>query len=335
MKQKTVVITILIIIILIVAVFLFLVPTGVSLFFESLKNTDILLFTLACIIMLISNAVGALRWAVLVNEVHATKSALFSHAFGVYSLGQITGLIVPSRVGNYAKVPLISRIDNISYEAGISAVNAETIIDLAYISIAGIVSLGIFSILLYSSFQFISILLVFFLIALIIVIAIILYYISFFKELFEKSILTENKQNFPVWKRVPAQCIIKLFDLIQSTRDVLANKRCVLQAGIFTLVFQFMGVLTFLLVMKSVSVTLPVPVVFAIFTISILTGIISLIPGGLGVSDLSQIILLASQGISLPVATNIVLLWRIVMYLPIILVIGIYLLDLKITKRDR
>jgi phosphatidylglycerol lysyltransferase len=78
-------------------------------------------------------------------------------------------------------------------------------------------------------------------------------------------------------------------------------------------------------VMESVHVTLPFTVVFAIFTLSILAGIASLIPGGLGASDLSQVVLLASQGVPLPEATNIVLLWRIVMYLPIVLVIGIYL----------
>ena len=303
---------------------------NISTFIASLKSTDCIIFILACIVMLISNAFGALRWSFLINEINAPKSKLFFHAFGFYSFGQIAGLIVPSRIGNYTKVPLMMKLDNVPYEFGLSAVNAETILDLAYISMAGIASIIIFSVFLYSSFQIISILLLFLLMVILIGILVFLHSLEHFKGTYDKVRFLAEKSNQHIWTRILAQCVAKIFELSQSTKNIFMNQQCVFNSGICTLIFQAFAVLSFYLVIEAVHVTLPMTIVFAILTLSILAGIISLIPGGLGASDLSQIVLLASQGISLPVATNIVILWRVVMYLPIILVIGIYFLKTRI-----
>jgi phosphatidylglycerol lysyltransferase len=284
--------------------------------------------------MLIANTFGAYRWSVLISEANAPKSGLFFNAFGFYSLGQITGLVVPSRIGNYAKVPLVMKLDNIPYESGLSAVNAETLLDLAYISLAGIASLSILSVYLYSSFEFVSIILLFLLIAILIGILVILYKLDHFEEIYEKSRSHAGETGRHLLTRIPSRFFSKIFELTQSTKNIFTNRYCLLKTGSSTVIFQFIGIFSFFLVIESAHVTLSFPVTFAILTLSILAGIISLIPGGLGASDLSLVVLLVSQGITLPVATNIVILWRIVMYLPILLVIGIYLLKRNERPKD-
>jgi glycosyltransferase 2 family protein len=331
MKRNTRIIAVLLLVLLTISFFFLVLPVfNIPQFFDSLKSTDLTIFFLACMVMLISNAFSALRWSVLVAEVKAPKSAQFFNAFGINSLGQIAGLIVPSRIGNYAKVPLVMKLDTIPYESGLSAVNAETVIDLVYISLAGIVSLGILSVTLYSSFQFISLLFFLILVVALIVILFILYHLDHFNEIYEKIRDLAGQFGLPFWKRVPARTIAKVYELTRSTKAIFTNRECVIKSGFWTLIFQLIGILSFFLVIESIHVTLPFTVVFAIFTLSILAGIVSLIPGGLGASDLSQVVLLASQGVSLPEATNIVILWRIVMYLPVVLVIGIYLMRTKI-----
>jgi glycosyltransferase 2 family protein len=296
---------------------------NVSLFFESIKSTDILLFSIGLCIILISNACGALRWSALIKEVGAQNSRIFSHAFGMFSLGQAAGLVVPSRIGNYTKVPMVMKLDQLSYEKGFSAVNAETLIDLIYICAAGIVSLIIMSAFLLTS-HFLLVLLLVGLIGILSVTLFIFYHIEHFQYYYEKSLKYTEKNNHSILIRVPAKLLVKLYDLILSTRKIFSHKELLVQLIVFALLFHLLAIAGYFLVIKSAHVSLSILVIFAIVTITFLVGIISLIPGGLGASDLSLIALLASQGVPLPVATNIALLFRIAMYLPILLVIGIY-----------
>jgi uncharacterized protein (TIRG00374 family) len=320
---------ILLIILLPVFYFLILPNFDISQFLESLKSTNIFLFSLAVIAVLVSNSFAALRWSLLMKEVNALHSSNFSNAFGIFSLGQIAGLVVPSRVGNYTKIPMVMKLDGLSYESGLAAVNAETILDLAYICFAVVMSLFILSAFLLSNYA-LSLLLLFFLILFLLGCMVFMYKIDRFNGSYERIRAIGQETSRPYYILLPAQCITKLFEYIQSTRLIFIERKVVIQLIVFTLFFQLLGILGYFLVIQSVNVTLPIHVVFAIVTLSFLVGIISFIPGGLGASDLSLIILLASQGISLPVATNIALLFRIAMYLPIFLVIGVYLIQKKI-----
>eukprot|EP00825_Cyclidium_porcatum_P013233 TRINITY_DN16975_c0_g1_i1.p1 TRINITY_DN16975_c0_g1~~TRINITY_DN16975_c0_g1_i1.p1 ORF type:complete len:203 (+),score=-2.64 TRINITY_DN16975_c0_g1_i1:181-789(+) len=141
------------------------------------------------------------------------------------------------------------------------------------------------------------------------------------------------QRNFLI--RIPAKFLVKIYELIQSTRKIFSDKKCVIRLIIFTLLFQLLGIVGYYLVIQSAHVNISFTVAFAILTITFLVGIVSMIPGGLGASDLSLIVLLASQGVALPVATNIVLLFRIAMYLPIVLVIGLYAIQTKILARKK
>jgi glycosyltransferase 2 family protein len=312
----------------VVLIFGILPILNVSQFMTSLKNTDAGMYALALLVIIISNGFFALRWSVLMQQAGAKKSRDFVNAFGIFSLGQATGLILPTRVGSYSKAPLVMNLDSISYERALAAVNAETIIDMIYICSAGMVSLIIISVL-FSVDLFISMLLILTIIVCLIAGFIIFWRIHLFKEMFENSHAVSSDTGQGGIKTIFTTTLGKLLDLIISTREIFSQRSAVVKLAIFTLITQFLGVIGFFLVIDSTHTTLPLITVFAILTLSFLVGIISLIPGGLGASDLSIIVLLEYTGIALPVATNIALLWRFAMYLPILAVSSIYLIKMQ------
>jgi|GEM_PF-5216143 len=303
-------------------------------FIESLKSTDLFLISVAVIIVLISNSAAAMRWSVILKEVGAERSACFSNAFGIFSLGQIAGLVVPSRVGNYTKIPLVMKLDTLSLESGLAAVNAETIVDMIYICCAGILSLLIVSVFMSSQFFLSAIIIVIIIISLITAL-IVFWKIQSFQGTYGNLRNLSSTSDTGIFVKIPATVLGALYELIVSTREIFYKKVIITKLGIYTLVIQMLGVIGFLLVIESTHTTLPLIYVFAILTLSFLVGIISLIPGGLGASDLSMIVLLENAGIALPVATNITLLWRCAMYIPILTVSSLFLIKIQFFSQKK
>jgi len=324
-----------VILILSFLVFIFIVLPALNLneFIESLKSTDIFLFSLAIVALLISNGIASLRWSILLQKINAKGAQLFFNAFGMFCVGQVAGLIVPSRVGNYSKVPLVRKMDKLSYEAIISAVNAETILDLAYICCAGVVSIFILS-AFFSAYPYFSTILVVLILLILFGSYITLYNIQKFQPFYDRlfSIAANSNRNWLI--RILEKCLLKLIDLIKSTRNIFSKRMIIAQLSGLTIITQLFGVLGMFFIIESVHVSLQLTDIFAILTITYIVGIASLIPGGFGASDLSLIALLGYEGVSLPDATNIVILWRIAMYLPIIVVTGIFFISGKIGKKE-
>jgi len=313
-----------------VSIFFIIIFPSVHLneFVAGLEKIDIPIYGLALVFLLFSNMFAALRWSVLMQQAGAEKSRGFVNAFGIFSLGQATGLIVPTRVGSYSKVPLVMNLDNIPSEHALAAVNAETIIDMIYICGAGFVSLIIISIPL-SVNLFLSSLLILIIIVCLIAGCVILWRIHSFKEKFKNLYADSSDTNQGDLKTILTVIPGKIFDLIISTKKIFSQRSVVVKLVIFTLITQFLGVIGFFLVIESTHTTLPLITVFAILTLSFLVGVLSMIPGGLGASDLSMIVLLEHAGIALPIATNIALLWRFAMYIPILAVSSIFLIKMQ------
>lgn len=314
-------------------VFFILPALNIQQFLESFKDTNQIYFLLAILSILVSNINASLRWSVLIGEVNGKHSSRFTNALGIFCFGQIAGLIVPSRVGNYIKIPWVKKLDNLTYESIISAVNAETILDLSYICCAGIVSIIILS-AFFSKYPYFSYLLTGIVLGILVGSLIILYNIHRFKQIYERLILTSSEPNRKRWVRIPAKYLAKLFELVDSTRVILSKTKIVTQVSLLTIITQVFGVIGLFFILLSVHASLPMIIIFAVLTLTYIVGIVSLIPGGLGVSDLSLIALLGYEGISLSVATNIVILWRIAMYLPILIVVGIFLIPRKIQNGE-
>ena len=300
-------------------------------FLTSLRGTDILIYGLAVVSLLVSNIFGSLRWSLLMKAVNATLSQKFSHALGTFCFGQVAGLIVPSRVGNYTKVPLVTKLDNISFESALAAVNAETLFDMVYISCAGVMSISILSAFFLSMNIAIPVLVIF-IVFVVAATTFFIFRISRFKSFISNVALAASDINRNMVVRILANLTGKFFDLIQSTQVIFTNGKSVLRIGSLTLITQLFGIAGLYLIIRSVHSPLPILEVFAILTISYIVGIASLIPGGFGASDLSLIAFLGYEGIPLSVATNIAILWRVAMYLPVLIVVGLYFMRENLIK---
>ena len=304
--------------------FFVILPTiSVQQITESLQKTNVPVFILAIIIILISNTFGAVRWSLLMNIIKAPLAKKILHSFGVFSIGQVAGLIVPSRIGNYSKVPMINKLDNIPYKTGLAAVNAETVLDLGYIGFAGLVSLSIlFSFFLTEKIEtlfLVSALIIFFF-----TMVVGFFYFDLIRDNIKKSrYIGEHQQQNRFFLLINI-AIEKLFDLIISTREIFTDNRTTVSLVLSTVSFNLIAIVGYYCVIRSLDVNLPLSVFFAIMSISFIVGIISMIPGGFGASDLSLLFLLVSQGVPPASATSIIVLFRIAMYFPIFVVIGFY-----------
>lgn len=321
--MKRTYIAFLIFIISIVIFYFFILPSiNISQFLESFRSIDFFFYAAAILSVIVSIVFASSRWSILLREVKADKAKQLLNSLGIFSIGLIAGLIVPSRVGSYVKVPLVKKIDTISYGACVSAVNAETILDLFYICCAGIISFFIIFPLFSSAIAFSMLTIV----LCSIVIWVIYLKIKLFHSISERmSKLKEGmKQNARIV--VIINGVRTLFSLLESTKTIFTGRKTVLELILLTVITQLFGVSALYLVTKSVHVAVSPIDVFAILTISYVIGIISLIPGGLGVSDLSLIILFENVGVDLAVATNIAILWRFCMYFPVGLILILFLL---------
>ena len=226
------------------------------------------------------------------------------------------------------------KLDTLSLESGLAAVNAETIVDMIYICCAGILSLLIVSVFMSSQFFLSAIIIVIIIISLITAL-IVFWKIQSFQGTYGNLRNLSSTSDTGIFVKIPATVLGALYELIVSTREIFYKKVIITKLGIYTLVIQMLGVIGFLLVIESTHTTLPLIYVFAILTLSFLVGIISLIPGGLGASDLSMIVLLENAGIALPVATNITLLWRCAMYIPILTVSSLFLIKIQFFSQKK
>lgn len=327
-------VAIIILIISALAFFILVIPKiNIALFFETMKNIDSGLFILALMALTISNLLASLRWSRILKEAHVNVSSRFYNAFGQFCFGQLAGIVVPSRVGNYTKIPLIRQLDSVTYELGLAAVNAETVLDLVYICGAGLASILLMSDLFSSRPGY----------SLILVVMIIIFGFGIFFVLYKITSLEKTGKYLEdvsqdstrtQLTRIPAMVLSKIIGLVLSTRNLLSSRIAVTELGILTIFTQIFGVLGLYCIILSVHANIPPMQVFAILSITYIIGIISLIPGGFGAADLSLIALLDQAGLSASVATNIALLWRIAMYLPILILVMIWYIRQKLASTD-
>ena len=314
--------------------YFFILPSfDLQQFLESLTNIRTPLFFLALFAILIGNIAGGIRWSLIMKEINAQHSQNFFNAIGIFCFGQVAGLIVPSRVGNYTKVPLIVKLDRITYEDGLSAVNAETILDLGYISGAGIISIIILS-MYFANYTVFSSILIFLTLIISSIALIILYKIHHFQGIYENFVALSSDLHQNRLVHFLALFFKKFFDIIQSTRKIFSHRSTAVKLCCYTLITQFFGIVGLFFIIESVHISPSFIEIFAILTVTYIIGIASLIPGGIGASDLSLIALLGYEGIPLSVATNIAILWRVAMYLPVLLIVGVYFMRENLIKKD-
>jgi uncharacterized protein (TIRG00374 family) len=299
--------------------------------FNVLKKVDEHLIIGSVVLCFLFIFLCASRWKIIIMEIEAKESSRLFNCMGFFSLGYLTGLIVPSRLGYYCKAPLLSKYDNIPLSRGISAVNIETLMDLFFLIIATVISVSVF--IFYNSYftTFLNTILIGLFLAFLCIFTYTLFYseilLSFCTKI-RDGFLTRNDANICICslKRI----FINLVQIIIGTKELLIKRKLLITLLIITFLSQIVNLFAFYYVILSIGKNLPILYLFSILTISTLIGIISMIPGGFGSLDLSLIFFLQNAGFSLSESLNIAILWRFCVIFPMFLVGSIFLLKDKI-----
>jgi uncharacterized protein (TIRG00374 family) len=278
----------------------------------------------------------SIRWIVNVRAIGAYKSGKIGLAIGTTSYGLLYGLILPPKIGQYVKATVLQRMDKIPYTKGISVINIETIAELGYLAIMTIISIVIGVILLsnvnyleiYFSILLMVILVILFCIFILFPARIIIFLNS--KLLRKKKATNDHSgKGFVSWLKN------KISRILTETAELASNRRVVSINFLITLAFGINAFLVMHILITAFGGYLNFLYIIFTVTISMLAGIISLIPGGIGTADFSMLGLLVAGGLDPATAVAIVILWRIILLVPLLLVFVVWitkypeLLDIK------
>jgi hypothetical protein len=274
---------------------------------DVIRSMDIYYFILSIVFIFISTIILALRWSIITTEIGANESRKLTMLIGAHSLGILLSLIMPMKSGYYIKVPILRSIDGIKYKQAIAAVNIETLSDLIYLLSLVPVYILIMMLPLHqdsiiSIFIYIMLIFVFLLLLSTILIQICLK-------------LTPTISNLKLsYLGFAWHMVMKLVELVTMTKELITKKGLLNKSLIITSLSQLVGVFGVYLLVFSIGESMSFVSFFYYFTISYMIGILSMLPGGIGTTDVSLVVLLQSGGMALPNAVAIAILSRVIIY---------------------
>ncbi len=285
------------------------------------------LMTIAAVVILLTllNIIfKAYRWKLLVEYVAQTK---ISHRFTFNSIlaGVAAASILPGRV-EFAKPLLLKSHYDIPLSKSFSALLVDRLVD--FLSFVLIVAVGILFIPLpdiipTNAISFVSLF----------IIVITTTFILFPEKVF--SLGTAIIKILPFPKKIKQAFTAFLNDLLHSFQ-ALASKRMVFFLSFITLLMNGLEILRFYYLLQILGLNISLAMTAIAFSIAILIGALTAIPGGIGVTEISAATLLAQ---AVPgkesMVKSAVLLDRIISYYSIIVVGAILLIfQEKFFKRD-
>ena len=295
------------IVFILIALIYLVVSRQLSDILDVIRSINIYYFILSIVFIFISTLILALRWSLIIKEIGANESRKLGMSVGIHSIGILLSLIMPLKSGYYIKVPILKSIDGINYKEVIAAVNIETLSDLIYILSLVPVYIVIMMLPLHQD----SILSIFTCIVLIFLFLILLSKILI--QMFLK--IPPTISNLKLRYLGFARCMVmKLVELVTTTKELITKKGLLNKSLIITSLSQLIGVFGVYLLVFAIGESMSFVYFFYSFTISYMIGILSMLPGGIGTTDVSLVVLLQSGGMALPNAVAIAILSRVIIY---------------------
>ncbi len=289
----------------IVLIFLILYFSGISEVIQTILNANIFFIALALIAFIFSVLLKSLRWNFFLKSLGFKIP--YSHAFYSFNSAMFLSNLVPFKAleplrGYFLKVKF-----NCSFSRTIPLVLTERALDVFVYILFSLITLQAIIKFLPSQIIFFSFLgmLLFFLISLTVLIILNSKRLTlkFFRLISIFPIIRNYK------KRI--ESIAKNFSLGFS---LLKKSKFLVPVLFLTFFIWVIEGTIFLLSAKAVGISLPFTF-FALPLFSILLGVLTLIPGGLGSIEAIMVLLLTSLGFPLPQATSAVLIYRFFVHL--------------------
>ncbi|MCZ7401447.1 MAG: lysylphosphatidylglycerol synthase transmembrane domain-containing protein [Candidatus Methanoperedens sp.] len=274
---------------------------------DVLKSINIFFLFLSIFFIFASMIILALRWNMISKEIGANKTRKFGMLVGISSLGNLLNLVTPVKSGYYIKVPILKSIECLQFKSVVAAVNIETLSDFIYI----LSLVPVYFIVMALSLQqdsFVTIVLY-----LLLIVFFLMFLSMTLTQIFLKKVpLISNLK--PEYFGFALPFLMKLAGLVESTKELITKKGLLNKSLIFTLFSQLTGVFGVYLLVFAIGEKMSFVYFFYSFTISYMIGILSMLPGGIGTTDFSLVVLLQSGGLALPDAVVIAILSRVIIY---------------------
>lgn len=254
----------------------------------------------------------ALRWYVLLHG-----RSPFSTVSKILYVGTLTNAVLPFRAGGFLKAYLLHKTEKKNFGYSFGSVFLDNIVVISYVLISSIVVFtfflsdtppGLKQHMILGGLFFVGII------------------ISFLAIL---GVIRHNKMT-PILKRIP---ILKrfgqrkrkkfVFDTMKYLRKTGGSTKSILAAYSLTaLVFLNFMLANYLLV-GGLGYSLPLAYLFLGSTLPIVLGLLSTVPGGLGVQEISMTGVFTAAGLPVHIAVSAIVLFRII-YLVWTTIFGLY-----------
>lgn len=253
---------------------------------NTLLKTNPMYFSLSIFFGIVSTIFMLLRWDIILKSLgyRIPLKPLYKYTL----LGLLANNIIPGRLGDIpVRAYFLKKEEGISYKDGLASSSTDR-----YIDIFSLFFIGFLCIYLYMGY--VNIQSAFFqsvrhisLIVLILMMLFPLIMVKTYKKLF---VFLKNK--------IKQEKIINIIEkaedilprIIENFKRILTIKNSVILA-ISTLTMWFMFSLAFYFLVLAFGETLPLPFLIACFFISYIFGLISMIPGGYGSSEVGLVVL--------------------------------------------
>ena len=275
-------------ILLLIGVIIYINPI---LLLQTLSKTNALYILLAFGVVNITTVLRVMKWKVLLKEV------TLKELFPVQMLGMALSNLTPGKVGEPLKSLILKITKNIPASSSLPTVFWERIFDLVVLVVLSAVCISIFSSLFAVGFVgiIISALIIFLLIV----------------------ALTSRRVGEFFFKR------LKKIPLLRKIRDGFLDtfyeskieKKGLLECFVITFFTWILDGLTFFIILLSFNVppSLYHALIFpCLIALSIVIGILSSLPGGMGSTEIVLILLITSLGFEKSLAASVVFLGRII-----------------------
>jgi uncharacterized protein (TIRG00374 family) len=210
----------------------------------------------------------------------------------LYYLAGFALTTTPGKAGETIRSVLL-RPHGVSYPASLASFFTERFLDVIIVAI--LASLSIFAFEEYTGFVLITT-------------AIILLLLPLIRSHFLLSLLTSIKSKVN-WAKLKT-FLTHLISLIQSARIFLGWQRIAAGLGLGVAAWSIQG-FAFYFIVSSLNVDLSLPAAMGIYSISLLAGAVSFIPGGVGSTEVVMGLLLAALGADTSVAVSAPLISRL------------------------
>lgn len=279
--------------------------SGVEATIRTILNSNPNFILLALFFFAVETFFKSLRWKKFLESIDAKIP--FSHAFYSFNSAMFLGNIVPFKALEPVRGAFLKLKFKFSFSKSVSLVLTERALDVFFyigLSLITLQAIREFLPSYITFFSFIGMLLFFF-------ISLVVLLILNSRKLTLKFFKFLSK--FPIINRFEKK-IEKIAKNFSQGFTQLKKSKNVLPIFILTFLIWSCECAIFLACAKAVGIDLPIPF-FAIPLLSILLGVLTLIPGGLGSIEAIIILILTSLGFPTPQATAATLIYRFITHL--------------------